>query len=65
MLVRATRDEVVPPEEMEKIQRLCTDLSLDVEKVNVYGALHTEATTRREGQTAVARFIHGSISIQG
>lgn len=57
LLVAATRDEVVPAEEAEKIQKVCEDAKLVIKRVNVIGALHNEATTRREGQEAVARFV--------
>lgn len=57
MLIAATRDEVVPAEEVEKLQRVCEETSIGFERVNVIGALHNEATTRREGQEAIARFV--------
>jgi pimeloyl-ACP methyl ester carboxylesterase len=50
LLCVATRDEVVPPEEAE-------ETSLVTKRVKVIGALHNEATTRREGQEAVASFV--------
>jgi len=57
LLCVATRDEVVPPEEAEKLQRVCEETSLVTKRVKVIGALHNEATTRREGQEAVASFV--------
>jgi hypothetical protein len=57
LLCAATRDEVVPREEAEKLQRVCEETSLVIKRVNVIGALHNEATTRREGQEAVASFV--------
>lgn len=57
LLCVATRDEVVPPEEAEKLQRVCEETSLVTKRVNVIGALHNEATTRREGQEGVASFV--------
>lgn len=57
LFIAATRDEVVPPEEAETLQKACEELSLAAQRVNVIGALHNEATTRREGQEAVARFV--------
>ncbi|KAK5111602.1 hypothetical protein LTR85_011831 [Meristemomyces frigidus] len=57
LLMPATRDEVVPPIEIQKLESICRELKLDYERKNVIGALHTEATTRREGQDAVANFI--------
>jgi fermentation-respiration switch protein FrsA (DUF1100 family) len=57
LLIAATRDEVVPPEEAESLQRVCEEAELGLKRVNVIGALHNEATTRREGQEAIARFV--------
>ncbi|KAF2770241.1 alpha/beta-hydrolase [Teratosphaeria nubilosa] len=57
LLMPATRDEVVPAEEIERLEGVCKDLRLECEKQNVVGALHTEATTRREGQASVANFL--------
>jgi fermentation-respiration switch protein FrsA (DUF1100 family) len=57
LLIAATRDEVVPPEEAEKLQNVCEEVSLGCKRVNVIGALHNEATTRREGQEAIAKFV--------
>ena len=57
LLCVATRDEVVPPEEAEKLQTVCEETSLVIKRVKVIGALHNEATTRREGQEAVASFV--------
>jgi fermentation-respiration switch protein FrsA (DUF1100 family) len=57
LLIAATRDEVVPPEEAEKLQHVCEEVSLGFKRVNVIGALHNEATTRREGQEAIAKFV--------
>ena len=57
LLIAATRDEIVPSEEAEKLQKVCEEAALGFRRVNVIGALHNEATTRREGQEAVAKFV--------
>ncbi|KAK1812567.1 hypothetical protein LTR12_013054 [Friedmanniomyces endolithicus] len=57
LLISATRDEVVPPEEIEELERICKALGLRYERKNILGALHTEATSRREGQQGVAEFV--------
>jgi len=57
LLIAATRDEIVPAEEAEKLQTVCEEASLGFRRVNVIGALHNEATTRREGQEAIAKFV--------
>ena len=61
LLMPASRDEVVPPEEIQKLERICKDLGLDYERRNVLGALHTEATARIEGQKGVADFVKHAI----
>lgn len=57
LILSATRDEVVPPGEADKLEQICYESTLPTEREDVMGALHTEATTRREGQEAVASFI--------
>jgi pimeloyl-ACP methyl ester carboxylesterase len=57
LLIAATRDEIVPSEEAEKLQHVCEEASIGFKRVNVIGALHNEATTRREGQEAIAKFV--------
>ncbi|KAK3075781.1 hypothetical protein LTR53_000606 [Teratosphaeriaceae sp. CCFEE 6253] len=57
LLMNASRDEVVPAEEIHKLEQLCKDADLAYERKTVLGALHTEATTRVEGQHAVADFV--------
>lgn len=57
LLMSATRDEVVPPEEIQKLEQICEDMGLDFEREDIGGALHAEATTRREGQEAIAGFV--------
>ena len=57
LILPATRDEVVSAEEADKLEQLCLDLNVKFERRNVEGALHNEATQRRDGQEAIARFI--------
>lgn len=57
LLLPATRDEIVPPSEADKLEAICLEAGLHTERKDIIGALHTEATTRREGQDAVARFV--------
>jgi alpha-beta hydrolase superfamily lysophospholipase len=64
LLLPATRDEVVPPAETDKLARVCKEVGLETQRVDVLGALHTEATTRREGQEAVARFVLDAVHRQ-
>lgn len=57
MLLPATRDEIVPAEEVDKIEDVCREAGLKAERTDVIGSLHNEATTRKEGQEAVAAFV--------
>lgn len=57
LLLPAARDEVVPPIEAEELEKLCKDLGLRYERRDIPGALHNDASSKREGQKAVARFI--------
>lgn len=57
LLLPASRDEVVPSDEADKLEKVCGDLGMVFERKDVLGALHNEATTRKDGQRAVAKFI--------
>ena len=57
LLLPSSRDEVVPSDEAEKLEAICSDLKFEYERSDVLGALHNEATVRRNGQQAVAKFI--------
>lgn len=57
LLLPATRDEVVPAEEADKLEKICQDLQMNFERRDVVGALHNEATVRRDGQQYIAQFI--------
>lgn len=59
LLLPAGRDEIVPPGEAGKLEQTCRHAGLQVERKDIVGALHTEATLRKEGQEAVARFVVG------
>ena len=57
LILPASRDEIVPPDEADKLEKLCTDLRFDFRRKDVLGALHNEATTIRDGQQMIASFI--------
>jgi hypothetical protein len=57
LLLPATRDEVVPAEEADKLESICKDLGVEYERKDVVGALHNEASIRRDGQQSIASFI--------
>lgn len=57
LLLPATKDEIVPSGEADKLEQLCRDIGIQVQRRDVPGALHTEATLRKSGQDAVTKFI--------
>lgn len=57
MILGASRDEVVPPEHANEIEEMAKKLGFQVERRNIIGALHTEATLRQDGVDAVVEFI--------
>lgn len=59
LLVIAEKDEIVPRHHAEELQQRCERLGLPIERHIVRGAYHNEASTRRDGQVAIANFIRG------
>ncbi|KAM3425041.1 hypothetical protein BST61_g7009 [Cercospora zeina] len=57
LIMPATRDEVVPSSETDKLEQIARSAGLRTLRTNIVGALHTEATTRKEGQAAIAKFV--------
>lgn len=64
LLLPATRDEVVPAEEADKLEKICKDVNFQYERKDVLGALHNEATVRRDGQRSIAKFIADTVNEQ-
>ncbi len=57
LMLSAGKDELVPPEQADKLHSLALELGLDVERTSVQGALHNEATVRHQGRQAVVAFL--------
>ncbi|KAF2721378.1 alpha/beta-hydrolase [Polychaeton citri CBS 116435] len=57
LILAATRDEVVPANQADELESLCRQLKFSMQRKDVVGALHTEATLRSEGIDAVSRFV--------
>ncbi|PGH18019.1 hypothetical protein AJ80_04642 [Polytolypa hystricis UAMH7299] len=58
LIITAKNDELVPAEQADVLEKLCAEVGLrDVSRVDVGGALHTNATIRAGGRVAVARFL--------
>ncbi|KAI1990256.1 hypothetical protein LOZ53_003253 [Ophidiomyces ophidiicola] len=57
IIITAANDELVPTHQATRLEALCTESGLEVQRQDVSGALHTEATTRAEGRHAVVQFL--------
>lgn len=57
LMVVAARDEIVPVGQADRLQRVCEDEGLEVARVDVLGALHTQASTLEVGKDAIVRFL--------
>ncbi|KAK5014946.1 hypothetical protein LTR60_003108 [Cryomyces antarcticus] len=61
LLLPAAKDEVVPPDQADRLLAICGEVGLEVRRVDVAGALHTEAMAKREGRDAVVGFVRGVV----
>ncbi|EEP78183.1 conserved hypothetical protein [Uncinocarpus reesii 1704] len=59
LIVSAANDELVPVQQADRLEEICAEAGLEVERQRVAGALHTDATIRSEGRNAVVRFLKG------
>ncbi len=57
LILQAGQDELVPREHGLKLEALCKEFGLAVERKEIVGALHTESMTRGEGQGAVVQYL--------
>lgn len=57
LILAAARDELVPPHHARVLERLCRERGLDVQRVEIGGALHTDVMTKKNGRSAVAGFL--------
>lgn len=57
LLLPAEKDEVVPPAEVNYLHEVCRDVGLEVERRDVFRALHNEASSRMEGSGAIVAFM--------
>jgi len=57
LVMTASKDEVVPPEEGEQLMKLCHDLDFDVTHRAVPGALHTECLAKAQGRKGIVEFL--------
>ncbi|KAK0124070.1 hypothetical protein ONS95_009056 [Cadophora gregata] len=57
VLLEAGKDELVPREHGAVLEKRCKELGLDVNHINVSGALHTEVMVKPEGRLAVVKAV--------
>lgn len=57
LLVPAGRDEVVPADQVDRLESLCQELRLDYSRFDVPSALHHEVLARSEGRRRITEFI--------
>ncbi|KAI9682293.1 MAG: hypothetical protein M1817_000347 [Caeruleum heppii] len=57
LVLQAGKDEIVPPEQGDKLASEAQNMGLDVSKVNVTGALHTGIIACSAGRKAIQDFL--------
>ena len=57
LIVQAGKDELVPPEHGEVLERVCNDRQIDVNRKVISEALHHEILFRSQGRAAVVNFL--------
>ncbi|CZT46772.1 uncharacterized protein RSE6_07260 [Rhynchosporium secalis] len=60
VILEAGKDELVPKEHGNVLERRCQNLGVNVKKVTVGGALHTEITAKPKGRRAIVEAIENS-----
>jgi fermentation-respiration switch protein FrsA (DUF1100 family) len=61
LIIQAGKDELVPKEHGDTLQRRCLVLNLDVQKKIISGSLHTEVMVRHEGRMAVVEAVEAAV----
>jgi uncharacterized protein len=59
LIIKSAKDEIVPSGQTDMLYQHALKLKMPVACQEISGALHNEATTRRQGQQVVSRFLHG------
>ena len=57
LILQGGRDEVVPKEHAIRLGTVCNEVGLQMRRVEVGGALHTEVMAKAAGRRAAAEFI--------
>jgi uncharacterized protein len=61
LILQAGKDELVPKDHGNALQRRCLELNLDVKKKVISGSLHTEVVVRLEGRMAVVEAVEAAM----
>lgn len=57
LILQGGRDEVVPKEHATRLETVCNEVGLQMRRVEVSGALHTEVMAKAAGKRAAVEFI--------
>ena len=57
LILQAEKDELVPAEHGSEIENVCRQVGMEVEKMVVKGALHSEVVVKGGGRGAITEFL--------
>ena len=60
LILQAGKDEIVPAEQSEALERVCREnleAGVEVERMIIAGALHTEVMAKPQGRAAVVQHL--------
>lgn len=61
LILQAGKDELVPKEHGDALQRRCLELNLEVQKKIISGSLHTEVMVRHEGRMSIVEAVEAVV----
>ncbi|KAL8774098.1 MAG: hypothetical protein Q9209_001206 [Squamulea sp. 1 TL-2023] len=59
LILQAANDELVPSSQSEQLEEVCRELKVDVKRIVVSGALHTDVVAKSRGRRAIVDFLGG------
>ena len=57
LIVQAEKDEIVPDEQTDQLERVCREVGIDVTRKSVRGAYHTEVLAKGQGRMVIENFL--------
>ncbi|KAL8688006.1 MAG: hypothetical protein Q9224_004996 [Gallowayella concinna] len=57
LILQAANDELVPSSQSVELEETCRGLKIDVERIVISGALHTDVAARSQGRRAIVDFL--------